>query len=223
MPVLRYDMKEFYRRNLPHYQPKDAVLFMTVRLYGSIPKEKIIALKDARDLEIQRLKQLGLSKEELEKALSKNQELYFGKFDDLLDNATTGAMWLKEERFAEIWWNALKHFDGDRYKLICSTIMSNHVHFIFYKLDRSLAQIMKSLKGYSGFEINKILVEEVENREKGTSFWQSESYDRSIRNRPKLYEKIRYVLNNPVKAGLVQHWTAWKWNYIAPQFLYVMQ
>ena len=212
-------MKEFYRRNLPHYQPKNAVLFMTVRLHGSIPKEKLQLLKEARDVEISKLRKLGLSEEELEKALQKNRDLYFGKFDDLLDNNKKGNHWLKNDRIATVWKNALMHFDEKRYVIICSTIMSNHAHFIFYKLDRELSKVMKTMKSYSAYEANKILKDEFPNRTQGEPFWQTESYDRSIRNRIELRNKINYTLNNPVKAGLVKHWKDWKWNYIHPSFM----
>jgi REP element-mobilizing transposase RayT len=212
-------MKEFYRRNLPHYQPNNAVLFMTVRLYGSIPKNKLQSLKDAREVEAYRLKKLELSKDELEKALKNNRDLYFGKFDDLLDNNKEGVHWLKSDKVAQTWISALKHFDGKRYVVICSTIMSNHVHFIFYKLDRALSKVMKTMKSYSAYEANKILIDEFPDRMKNESFWQSESFDRSIRNRTELANKINYTLNNPVKIGLVTHWKDWKWNYIHPDFI----
>ncbi len=29
---------------------------------------------------------------------------------------------------------------------------------------------------------------------------------------------IQYILNNPVKAGLVAEWTSWKSTYINPEF-----
>lgn len=217
MPVLL--MKNYYKRNLPHYQPKNAVLYMTVNLKGSIPKEKLIALQDLRDFEIKQLEELDLSEEELKEAIAKKRALYFGQIDDLLDNSTTSSHWLKDDRIAKIWFDALMYFDGSRYKVICSTIMSNHVHFIFYKLDRSLSEIMKTMKGYSAFQANKILVDEIPDRKKGDSFWQEESFDRSIRDRRELQQKIFYVLNNPVKIGLVKHWQDWKWNYIHPDFL----
>lgn len=216
-------MKEFYRRNLPHYQPKDAVLFMTPRLKGSIPKVKLLALKEARLQEENRLQQLNLSNEEIQILIERNRELYFGKFDDLLDNATTGPHWLKDDRIAQIWSDALHHFDGRRYKMICSTIMSNHAHFIFYKLDRSMSEIMQSLKGFSSYAANKILVEEQPQIQKEDAFWQDETYDRSIRNRTELQHRINYTLNNPVKAGLVQRWQDWKLNYVHPDFLKYVQ
>jgi putative transposase len=96
-------MKEFYRRNLPHYQPNDAVLFITARLHDSIPKEKILTLKEAREVEVARLKRLGLSKEELKEALRKNEDLYFDKFEDYLDGTKKGVHWFREDSIAQIW------------------------------------------------------------------------------------------------------------------------
>lgn len=204
---------DYYARNLPHWQPENAVLFMTIRLYGSLPKIKIEELKERRIAEEQLLRSKALSEEGLKKALRKCFDLYFGKFDELLDNGTTGPHWLREKRIATIWTNALFHFDGDRYKVICSTIMSNHVHFIFYKLDRGLSQIMKSLKGFSAWESNKIL-----NRV-GERFWQIESYDRMVRNRDELKYRINYTLNNPVEVGVIKNWKDYPYNYIHPNFL----
>ncbi len=203
----------FYKRNLPHWQPDNAILFITARLDGSLPKVKIEELKERMAAERLLLRNKGLTKEELSKALSQNYNLYFGKFDKLLDGNTKGPHWLKEEKIANIWINALKHFDGDRYQVICSTVMSNHVHFVFYKLKYSLAKIMHSLKSYTGTASNKTL-----NRT-GFKFWQYESFDRMIRDAEELQYRINYVLNNPVKAGFVNHWKEWDYNYIHPEFL----
>ena len=204
---------DFYGRNLPHWQPDNAVLFMTVRLYGSLPKAKIEELKERKEAEERLLRRKGLTEDALKQELYKCFNLYFGKFDKLLDESTTGPHWLKEDEIAEIWSDALFHFDGDRYKVICSTIMSNHVHFIFYKLDRGLSLIMKSIKNFSGRLANKVL-----NRT-GESFWQIESFDRMIRDRVELEYRINYTLNNPVNAGIIKHWKDYNHNYIHPDFL----
>ena len=215
-------MKTYYRRNLPHYQPKDAVLFVTTRLHGSLPKEKLKALKHFKQKEQLRLDNLNVSEEILDKEWLQSYEVYFKKFDDALHQESNDIHWFKDDRISQIWLDALLYFDNQRYKVICSTIMSNHVHFILYKLDRSLFKIMKSIKGYSARQANKVLMTTIPNRKKGASFWQEESYDRCIRDRKELQLKIRYVLNNPVKAGLVKHWKDWKWNYIHSDFLKFM-
>ena len=42
-------------------------------------------------------------------------------------------------------------------------------------------------------------------------FWQHESYDHVVRDEAELLRIRRYVLNNPVRAGLVQQWDEWPW------------
>ena len=43
---------------------------------------------------------------------------------------------------------------------------------------------------------------------------QHESYDHVVRDGEELDRIIAYVLNNPVKAGLVKNWRQWKWSYV---------
>lgn len=50
-------------------------------------------------------------------------------------------------------------------------------------------------------------------------FWQPESFDRLIRDANDLDQKIKYVLNNPVKAGLVKHWKDWLYSYCDKNFI----
>jgi len=119
--------------------------------------------------------------------------------------------------------------------------MSNHVHLIIYKLAKPLHIIMKELKSFTGKEALKILrgldseapdriakrLLRLENSSEQalqvpfvpSKFWQPESFDRIIRDRNDMAEKISYTLNNPVKAGLVSVWNNWEWSYCRPEFL----
>ncbi len=65
---------------------------------------------------------------------------------------------------------------------------------------------MQSLKGYTARQGNLALG-------RRGAFWQHESFDHVVRDRAEFGRIINYVLNNPVKAGLVNHWQDWKWNY----------
>ncbi len=76
----------------------------------------------------------------------------------------------------------------------------------------NITEIMKSLKWYTAKEANKIL-----NR-KG-KFWQHESYDHVIRNEKELQRLVEYVLNNPVKAGLIDNPYHYEWSYYNPEFM----
>ncbi|HEX6982417.1 MAG TPA: transposase, partial [Balneolaceae bacterium] len=107
--------------------------------------------------------------------------------------------------------------DKEHYDLYAFTIMPNHVHLVFRHLNISksseygVTSIMQSIKSYTALECNKVL------GRKGV-FWQSESYDRVIRDQNELEKTIRYTLNNPVKAGLIDHWQEWSYNYCKPEF-----
>jgi putative DNA methylase len=70
----------------------------------------------------------------------------------------------------------------------------------------SLASIMHSLKRYTARESNRLL-------KRQGAFWQAESYDRYIRSNEEWERTIRYVLANPVKAGLVNDWREWPWSW----------
>ena len=88
--------------------------------------------------------------------------------------------------------------------------MSNHVHVVFEpcRSERysELPKIMQSLKRHTARQANRILGRE-------GAFWQDESYDRVIRDNEEHARIINYVLENPVKAGLVSKWEEWQWTY----------
>ena len=43
--------------------------------------------------------------------------------------------------------------------------------------------------------------------------WQQEYWDRFIRDERHFASSINYILDNPVKAGLVQESKDWPWSY----------
>jgi hypothetical protein len=42
-------MKEFYRRHLPHWQPQNAIFFVTFRLKNSLPDAVIESLREEQE------------------------------------------------------------------------------------------------------------------------------------------------------------------------------
>jgi REP element-mobilizing transposase RayT len=203
--------KEFYRRNLPHWQPENAVFFVTISLDGSLPKYILGELKAERDYEIKKLKEKGLSEAEAKISINNLQAFYFGKYDDLLDNPQNGIRHLATPEVIKVVTDSSHYLDGKDYKMVCYTIMSNHIHLIIYKLQKPLHKILMSFKGFTGKGANKIITEQ-------GSFWQREYYDRVIRDRKELTEKIRYTLFNPVKAKLVDDWRKWKYSWVREEF-----
>lgn len=81
--------------------------------------------------------------------------------------------------------------------------MPNHVRVVVRPLGRhTLPQILKSWKGFSGKEANRLLNLQSE-------FRQPEYYDHLIRNAYDLAHAVHYVLQDPAKAGL-NNWP-WIW------------
>ncbi|MDZ7765547.1 MAG: transposase [Melioribacteraceae bacterium] len=195
-------MKEahFHKRNLPHIYLDESIYFITTRLKDSLPVTKIQELKNRP-----RLKSVPKSKSDK----YYKDRLLFKYYDELLDTGKFGENILSNNSVATIVFNSLLHNHKKDYLAYCFCIMPNHFHIIFRQLEnaRSIDKIMKSIKGFSAREINKLL-----NR-KG-SIWQSESFDHIVRDEDEFYRDMNYVFMNPVKAGLVENWRDWKFTYV---------
>jgi REP element-mobilizing transposase RayT len=140
------------------------------------------------------------------------QRRWFGKFDEYLGRGLCGEMFLRNELVANIVAEAIRYRDGKVYTLDAFTIMPNHGHLVFTPLEKdkgvyySLTEILQSLKRHTARKANEVLG-------RSGAFWQDESYDHIVRNQAELERIIQYVINNPVKAGLVEDWKKWKWTY----------
>lgn len=108
------------------------------------------------------------------------------------------------------------HDDGVTIALQVVVVMPDHVHSIFTPLGNaeelevySLGRIMDAIKGASAHRVN---------RELGRTgrVWQTESFDRVLRRSEKLEEKVAYILDNPVRAGLVPRWQDYPWLWHRP-------
>jgi len=106
-----------------------------------------------------------------------------------------------------------------RIDLDAATVMPDHVHLIFTPLINeeeaetwSLAKIMDAIKGASAHLVNRAL-------KRHGSVWQDESFDHVLRSTEDVTQKVRYVLDNPVRAGLVQHAADYRWSWSKPELL----
>src|SRR5216683_7037015 len=102
-----------------------------------------------------------------------------------------------------------KFFEGTRYELQAWVVMPNHVHAVLRPLPGwTLSRILKSWKGYTAREANKLL------QRTGEQFWQTESFDHLVRNDEDMYRCCNYTTTNPLNARLSARPEEWKWSSV---------
>ena len=209
MSNLEYQL--FYRRHLPHFQPPGATLFITFRLAGSIPAEVMHRLIEERERINAMLDGIPDSTERRKRA-DLERRRSFRKWDEVLDTAQAGPLWLRDEHIACLVMESLRYRDGTAYDLDAFCIMPNHVHLVFTPLQKpdgsyhAMSTIMHSLKRHIAREANLLLNCE-------GAFWQHENYDHSVRDEKEWQRIVAYIVNNPVRARLIERAEDWPWTY----------
>ena len=184
------EIKDWHRRfhSVPHRENK-ALQSITFRLYDSLPKEVIEEIKLKLDINEDDDSCDSIQYQRLRQKIAEYEDAGYGQ------------CFLRDERIAAIMQDTLKHFDGERYQLICWCIMPNHVHVLIEVNEGwSLSRIMHGWRSYTAKEANRILG-------RTGKFWMEEYYDRYIRDDNHLQKTINYILNNPANAGLDE----WPW------------
>ena len=176
---------------MPHYDRANIYQMITYRLTDALPKNV------AGTMEFQ-IKLTGKEKTERRKHIKK-----------LLD-ADYGNCLLKQAENAVKVVDSWQFFDKQRYDLIAYVVMPNHVHVLIKTYDGwPLSKVIHSWKSYTAKEILK--------KASGTlalpnCLWQREYWDRFIRDDAHFIQAIKYIHNNPVKAGLCDSASDWHWS-----------
>jgi REP element-mobilizing transposase RayT len=181
----------FTRGKLPHWEVKGGRYFATVRCADSLPADVIEQLGEVhralREIESQS-EQFAALQRKYFLTLEKYLDAGAGKCP-LRDGAIAVRVAAELESLAE--WNV----DVPHY-----SVMPNHWHaMIVPRADctLSLAEIMRRVKGRSARAINEQL------RTSG-AFWQREWFDRWMRTDAEYLKCVRYIRENPVKAGIAE-------------------
>lgn len=206
----------FHRRHLPHLYPPDAIYFITSRLAGSLPRSAVERATTEREF-------LKIQQEE-GKFRTSSLPLYIDGhewWEKVIKKGNEDARWLADPRVASLVAESIHYRDGKDYDLVAYTIMPNHLHLVYgigrYDLlerpadagplsGEQVSGIMMSMKKHTALEANKLLG-------RSGPFWQDESYDHVVRDSEELARIVEYVLDNPVKAGLVDRRKDWKWSF----------
>ncbi|WP_372794771.1 primosomal protein N', partial [Pontiella sp.] len=188
-PINYFDISEpvaNMQGNLPHWRQEGATYFVTFRLGDSMPQDKLKQWTEEKAEWLSRHPEPHSDEEKRE-----YYERFPQRFQNWLDQGM-GSCILAQPALKKVVEDALKHFDGDRYRLREYVVMPNHVHLLISPLgDHLLSDILHSLKSFTANEMNKHLAEKLE------PVWQHESFDHIVRS-PEQAERIRkYIRDNP--------------------------
>ena len=129
----------------------------------------------------------------------------FVDYDALLHAAPIH--WLRDPLLATTVYDRMNSLEKYVHDMHAFTVMSNHVHAMFsIREASSLSEVMQIVKGGTSRRCNQLLGRSGE-------FWQEERYDRVIR-RNEFWRVLWYILNNPVKAGIVERWQDYPFTYL---------
>lgn len=210
--------REFYRRYLPHWHPKNATFFVTFRLAGSLPRVVIDQIRE----EFEQAAEALFSRPPVQRTPERHRayRLAFARLEKAL-LASRSPRWLADPRIAAVVQKELHALDSQQYHLLAYCLMPNHVHLLVDMTGipappprkdgtqyTALTQALWLLKGRTGYACNQIL------GRKGR-FWSREFYDHVVRDEAELARVTAYIIHNPVKAGLVDDWEQWPYTYAA--------
>jgi REP element-mobilizing transposase RayT len=167
------------RGYLPHFDGRAVPQFISLHLADALPLTVIDRWK-------RQLAQLP-EKEE--------QVLMHRRIERYLDQGY-GECLLKNPVVAEMVQNTLLEGDGNDYQIFSWVVMPNHIHSLLRRFeDLELESIMRNFKSSTAHKANNVLGRDGQ-------FWMKDYFDRYIRNEVHFQNTVRYIENNPVKAGL---------------------
>jgi REP element-mobilizing transposase RayT len=159
--------------NLPHWEQRGAVYFVTFRLADAMP----IAAREEWIRRLRLLREIGggaprnADNSLLRTEWRRHQELW-------LDRGC-GSCLLREGRARRIVESALAHFDGARYRIHSRVVAANHVHALVQPRDDwRLPSILHSWKSFTA----KRLLELDGISSCSNTIWQKESFDHIVRD-----------------------------------------
>ena len=180
---------DVHKRNLPHWGQDSVVCFVTFRLADSIPATKLAQWQKEKETWLRFHPEPWDEPTRLEYVAS-----FPKRIEDWLD-AGVGSCILAREVCRRCVADALEHFNGERYILHSYVIMPNHVHVLFeISAKGDLARTVHAWKSFTAHALNKIT---------GNvgAVWQSEYFDRLIRDSRHYANTVKYIRKNWQSVG----------------------
>lgn len=106
----------------------------------------------------------------------------------VFENVTLGRLVVNEFRYAQ---------DRGMARSLAWVVMPDHFHWLIELQQGSLGDLMQTTKSRSTKAVNRVTGEKM-------TLWQKGFHDRALRREEDLVKVARYVVANPLRAGLVQ-------------------
>ncbi|WP_044085816.1 transposase [Lewinella cohaerens] len=207
---------------IPHQNLGYRPVHLTYRLSGSLP---VRVLEDIRLKYEERKRQMETkfkdNPELLRSGLYAHEAFVINArfeldIDEVLHKIKSGPFYLQEPLSAEEVIQSWKFLhDHEDVYLYAVCVMGNHVHAIVRapndREEVDIGRVMNRHKAHTARVCNKII------GKTGSPFWEPVYFDRTVRQN-RFEQVMWYVLNNPVKVGLVSHWWEWGGTYLNPDF-----
>lgn len=162
------------RHRLPHWRQEGATYFVTFRLHDSMPREARDRLAELRQLD---------------------GDDRFVWIDGRLDSGA-GSCLLATPTNAATVVASLRCFDGERYLLGTFIVMPNHVHVLVQPATSfDLSSVVRGWKSFTARELEHSAGIE-------PPIWQTETFDRIVRDEHELRRFTAYIRQNPAAAWL---------------------
>ncbi|MDP2174023.1 MAG: transposase [Candidatus Cloacimonadaceae bacterium] len=204
---------ENHKGRLPHFLKQGQIISLTWRLAFTLPKPLLFHYQDLREMMKSWGNDLDSAQYDSDQFIRIGDKLQ--EIDLYLGKCSLKGISLTETSTALILTTAFHYYNDRLYELHAYCVMSNHVHLMIKPLKENsgmwhkTSEIVKKIKTYSAKEINKVM------NHSGT-LWAHEYFDRFIRSPKHYYHEVEYILDNPVKAGLVKDRSEWRNSYYHP-------
>lgn len=173
--------------------------FVTVRCAGSLPE---VALERIREVHVKLRATTPATP-----GFVLLQRQYFLTCEKYLDHSAGFAPFYNPDAccVALSAWKQLETFAG--WLVPHLVIMPNHVHFVLAPIDampKPLRGTIRWFKGHVARKCNLLL-------SRSGAFWQTDWFDRWVRDAAEEARIVDYIQRNPVKARLARDWREYRW------------
>jgi REP element-mobilizing transposase RayT len=189
---------DIHGHGLPHWQQGSSLVFLTWRLFDSVPAERL------RDWTLDRRRWLACHPEPHDAATRASYRALFPERLEAWLDSGEGRCELRlpaNRAFVE---EALRHQEGETHELHAFAIMPNHVHVLVRLLPGCrLEDRVRRWKTWSARRVNQ-------QTGRTGALWQDGYWDRLVRDADHRRRCLAYIRSNPIRARLQEDaFTLW--------------